>query len=248
MKYLRVIPSLLLSQNKLVKGVKFSNHKIAGSPETTITSLESQGADEIILIDIDSYRNKDHKIDLNYLKEITNNCQTPITYGGGIDTVKKGVDVIKSGFEKIYLNRILLKNPKILREFSNNLGSQAIVAGINLTKKDERYKIYEDKNNKYELIDYINLIQEMGIGEIKITFVDYEGTKKGFDINFLKKLSEYIKVSSIYEGGIGSLDHLNDAFSNGASAIALGTMITFKDYNIIKIKKFLKNQGYKIRV
>ena len=83
---------------------------------------------------------------------------------------------------------------------------------------------------------------------IKITFVDYEGTKKGFDINFLKKLSEYIKVSSIYEGGIGSLDHLNDAFSNGASAIALGTMITFKDYNIIKIKKFLKNQGYKIRV
>ena len=121
-----------------------------------------------------------------------------------------------------------------MREFSNNLGSQAIVAGINLTKKDERYKIYEDKNNKYELIDYINLIQEMGIGEIKITFVDYEGTKKGFDINFLKKLSEYIKVSSIYEGGIGSLDHLNDAFSNGASAIALGTMITFKDYNIIK--------------
>ena len=159
---------------------------------------------------------------------------------GGIDTVKKGVDVIRSGFEKIYLNRILLKNPKILRELSINLGSQAIVAGINLTKKDESYKIYEDKNNKYELIDYINLIQEMGIGEIKITFVDYEGTKKGFDINFLKKLSEYIKVSSIYEGGIGSLDHLNDAFSNGASAIALGTMITFKDYNIIKIKKILK--------
>lgn len=248
MKYLRIIPSLLLFKKKLVKGVKFSNHKIAGNPSTTILSLENQGADEIILLDIEAYRNNNYNIDYDFLKSITQETTTPITYGGGVDTVKKGLDVIKSGFEKVYLNRILLKKPRIIKELSENIGSQAIVAGVNLTKEGSKYKIFEDVDNKYDLFDYINLIQELGAGEIKITFVDLEGTCAGLDISFIQKLLKIINISNIFEGGIGDLKHLKNAFENKIDAVALGTLIIFKDYNIVKIKKYLDNEGFRIRI
>ena len=108
--YLRIIPSLLLSENKLVKGTNFRNHKNAGSPVSTVVAFDSQGADEISLIDIDTYHNKNIEPNLKMLREISKICSTPITFGGGIKDLKTAKEIIKSGAEKIYINRKILED------------------------------------------------------------------------------------------------------------------------------------------
>ena len=246
MQYLRIIPSLLLSQNKLVKGVNFRDHRNAGSPASTVVALESQGADEILLIDIDSYISSKSKPNLEILKKISKICSTPITFGGGIDNLDLAKEIIRSGAEKIYLNRKILSKIDFITDLVKNLGGQAIVIGINLIKIENNYKIFE--NNKTNILEYINNIQKLGIGEIKITFVDREGSKSGLDLEYCEHLLKYIRVSCIFEGGIGTLDQIEQAFGKKISAIGLGTMLTFTDYNIVKIKSHLFNKGYKVRM
>jgi imidazole glycerol-phosphate synthase subunit HisF len=246
MQYLRIIPSLLLSQNKLVKGVNFRDHRNAGSPASTVVALESQGADEILLIDIDSYISSKSKPNLEILKKISKICCTPITFGGGIDNLDLAKEIIRSGAEKIYLNRKILSKIDFITDLVKNLGGQAIVIGINLIKIGSNYKIFE--NNKTNILEYINNIQKLGIGEIKITFVDREGSKSGLDLEYCEYLLKYIRVSCIFEGGIGTLDQIEQAFGKKISAIGLGTMLTFTDSNIVKIKSHLFNKGYKVRM
>lgn len=248
MKYLRIIPSLLLSNGKLVKGSKFKNHMNAGSPASTVVALDSQGADEICLLDIDSYISNKKEPDLETLKKVSKISSTPITFGGGINNLEIAKKVLRSGAEKIYLNRSVIKNKNIIKELVSHFGGQALVVGINLIEYKNSYKIYEDKNNIIDVIDYIIEIQNLGIGEIKITYVNREGSKKGLDLKYSNHLLKFIKVSSIFEGGIGNLSQLEECFKNNINAVALGTMITFSDYNIVKIKRYLFNKNYDIRL
>ena len=248
MKYLRLIPSLLLSNGKLVKGCNFKNHRNAGSPASTVVALDSQGADEICLLDIDSYISNKKEPDLETLKKVSKISSTPITFGGGINNIEIAKKVLRSGAEKIYLNRTIIKNKKIIKELVLHLGGQAIVVGINLIEYKNSYKIYEDKNNSIDIINYINEIQNLGVGEIKITYVNREGSKKGLDLKFSKYLLKFVRVSSIFEGGIGDLNQIEECFKNNIEAVALGTMITFSDYNIVKIKRHLFNKSYDIRL
>jgi cyclase len=248
MNLLRIIPSLLLSNKKLVKGTMFKNHKSAGNPITTTLAFENQGADEISIIDIDCYKKKDLEPDYNTLSKIAKFSTTPITFGGGVKNLNIAKKVIRAGAEKIYINRSILKNKGIITDLVKYFGGQAVVVGINLFKENNNYRIYEDIKNEIDLEKYILQIQEMGIGEIKILFVDREGNKIGLDLECCKYLNKIINVSCIFEGGIGSLDHLENAFDEGIKAISLGTMLIFCDYNIVKIKTHLLNKGYNVRL
>ena len=244
--YLRIIPSLLLSENKLVKGTNFSNHKNAGSPVSTVVAFDSQGADEISLIDIDTYHNKSIGPNLKMLKEISKICSTPITFGGGIKDLKTAREIIKSGAEKIYINRKILEDISFAKILVKEFGGQAVVVGINIIQNNNEYEIYED--NKIGIFEYVKKVQNLGIGEIKFMFVNSEGNKLGLDLNFCEMILEHIHVPCIFEGGIGSLEHLEQAFDKKVKAIALGSLLTFNDYNIVKIKRHLFNKNYKVRL
>lgn len=246
MDYIRIIPSLILSEKKLVKGVKFTNHRIAGNPVSTIKALESQKADEILLVDIDSYKKKRNGPDLLTLESITKEMNTPLTFGGGIDSFEIAKKVIKLGVEKIYLNRSVLYNEINIKKLVEHFGGQAIVIGLNLININGQLLIYEKQDEN--LFDYIKKIQDLGVGEFKITFVDREGTNLGPDLNNCKILKEIVNISTIFEGGIGKLDHLSQLVENGINSIALGSMIIFSDYNIFKIKTYLKNINYLVRM
>ena len=248
MNYLRIIPSLLLSKGKLIKGINFQNHKNAGSPSSTVLALESQGADEISLIDIDNYVTGINKEpDFETLKKVSEVTSTPITFGGGINSLDTAKKVIRYGAEKIYLNRIAYKDKNLIIDLVKYFGGQAIVIGINIINSNNIYSIYE-KNIHKDLIEHLIEIQNLGIGEIKINFVDREGTKKGLDLTFIKKLLKHIRVSSVFEGGIGNLNQIEEAFNTKINAIGLGTMITFNDYNIFKIKRYLIDKNFNVRI
>lgn len=243
---IRIIPSLLLSNKRLVKGVNFKNHKDVGDPVGTCKSLNSQNSDEIVLCDLQSYINKDNDMDYETLNDISKSVMTPITAGGGINTIDKAIKAFTNGADKIYLNSILHSDKEIVRRISDIYGAQSIMGGINIVKIKNKYRIYE--NNDLDALTWFRFLQELQLGEIKINFVDLEGTRKGLDLDICKKFLELSKKPIIFEGGVGSLNHLKDAVSIGVEAISLGSLIFFSDYNIIKIKQFLFNNDFNVRI
>ncbi len=246
MSYIRIIPSLLLSEKKLVKGINFKNHKNAGSPITSINALDSQKCDEIFLIDLDSYKRKNDP-DYDTLNKISEISSSPITFGGGINSLEKAEMAFASGADKIYLNSVLFKKPELISEIAKKYGNQSIISGINIIKEKGKYFVLEDKEKKIDPIQYSQYLESIGSAEIKITFVNLEGTKKNLDIDYAIKIKEKVNIPCIYEGGIGKLEDIAICIQSGIESLAIGTIIIFSDCNIIKIKHFLKNLKYKVR-
>jgi len=144
---IRIIPSLLIYNNTLVKGVKFTNYKNAGNPVTTVLGYQSQKADEISLINLNHYK-KEGDFDLKILKKISKVCNTPITFGGAVDSFTKVSQIFSSGADKVYISKYFYKNIKFIDKISSHYGSQSIVGGINLVKIDKDYKLLEDETKK----------------------------------------------------------------------------------------------------
>lgn len=244
---LRIIPSLLLSNGRLVKGSNFNNHIDVGNPKTTTKAFEAQGADEIFIIDLEQYRNPNLKKNLsNTLSDISKNLMTSITFGGGIKTFSRAKECFRLGADKIYLSSILFEDFKIVNEISKVFGSQSIVCGINIIKKNNKYFLYE--NEKINFDSWLEKINNLPVGEIKITFVNLEGSRNGPDVKFCEKLSTFFDHPIVVEGGVGNLNHIKQISKTGISGLALGTILNFSELNIIKIKQFLTNEKIKIRI
>jgi cyclase len=244
MNFIRIIPSILISNKKCVKGIKFKNHVLAGSPVTTAIAFDSQQADEILVLDLDAFQ-KNLSPDFDILKEISQKISTPITFGGNlknINDIKKSFD---SGADKIFLNTMLLKDTKIIEEVAKIYGSQSIMGGINLKKFNNFYKVYSFPNY-LEPMSHLKKLEQMGVGEIKITFVDTDGTRKGIDVKYCIEILSQIRIPCIFGGGIGNLSHIKSLVESGIKAISLGSMLYFSDYNIVKVKKFLINEKYQV--
>ena len=139
MSYLRIIPSMLLQNRKLVKGCNFQNYKNAGSPKTTIQAFDSQKSDEIILIDIDGYKN--NKQDFKELNNISKYSNTPLTFGGGLDNLDKIKLSFKNGADKIYLSSSIIENQILIKETSRIYGNQSIIGGINIISDGKDCKL-----------------------------------------------------------------------------------------------------------
>tara|TARA_Y100001958_G_C21215131_1_gene540573 strand:- start:397 stop:1131 length:735 start_codon:yes stop_codon:yes gene_type:complete len=244
MSYLRIIPSMLLQNRKLVKGCNFQNYKNAGSPKTTIQAFDSQKSDEIILIDIDGYKN--NKQDFKELNNISKYSNTPLTFGGGLDNLDKIKLSFKNGADKIYLSSSIIENQILIKETSRIYGNQSIIGGINIISDGKDCKLY--KNNQINPYDFSKKIQDSGVGEIKITFVNLEGTRKGMNLFLCEKFLKLLNIPIIFEGGIGSLEDIEKCFNIGVKNLALGTLIIFSDYNIFKIKQYLSNKKFNVRI
>ncbi len=246
MNNFRIIPSLLLKGKRLVKGKKFKNHIDSGDPVKTCVAYDSQLADEIFLVDLEAFEKKKEP---NYkiLNEIISECNTPITFGGNINSIDIATKSIKSGADKVLINTNL--NKKIVNQISEKFGGQSIVAGIDIILKDN--KIFQFQNNQIKEINIYEKISEiinLNIGELKITFVEREGTESGFNFELAKEIIKISNKPVVFEGGFSTLEDINLAFKKNINSIALGAMITFSDNNIFKIKQFLENQGYDMRL
>ncbi len=246
MKNFRIIPSLLIKDKRLVKGKNFKNHVDSGDPVKTCVAYDSQLADEIILIDLGAFEKK-IKPDFEILDKVVSECNTPITFGGNISNLDDAICAIKAGADKVLINSNL--NENLINQISEKFGNQSIVAGIDLILKDN--KIFQFHNNQIleiNIYDKISKILKLNIGELKITFVDKEGTKKGFNHNLAQEIIKITDKPVIFEGGFSTLEDINFAFKKNINSIALGSMITFSDNNIFKIKQFLENIDYDMRL
>lgn len=247
----RLIPSLLLKGGRLVKGVRYSDLRDAGSPVTTVRAHNAQGADELMLLDIEASRNKTLP-DLATIRAVAQECFMPLTVGGGIIDKSVAKACMESGADKLLLTTAVYDRPELIDELAGIYGNQSIVLGVDIVETPEGWKLYDHRRmapiNDRHWFDWIKENIARGVGELRLMAVSREGTRTGMDCELFQTIVHDVNVPIILEGGAGTLEHLHQAMTAGCRAVAVGTLLVFSDNNLIKVKRYLANAGHAMRL
>lgn len=226
----RKIVILLLKQNGLFKGTKFKNHEYIGDPLNTIRIFNKKKIDELVLFDIDaSLENKEPNYDL--LSKITRESEMPFSYGGGLRDIEVVKKVTRLGVEKISINTALFKNNNFVEDCISYLGSQSVMASIDLKKTIfGKYKAYSYSGkikNNIDITKHIKYLEKKGIGEILLNFIDRDGMMSGTDLDYGDELAKKLTIPVVISGGICSKDEIKKIFKSHISAIAASSLFVF---------------------
>jgi cyclase len=227
----RVIPVLLLHKGGLVKTTHFSSAKYVGDPINAVKIFNEKEVDELIVLDIDASKGA-REPNYELIADIASECFMPICYGGGVHTVDQALRIVKLGIEKISVNTGAISNPKLVSELAEVLGAQSVVAGVD-AKRDwlGRYRVFDAARSKltaYALEDYAVSLERAGAGEIFLNSVDRDGSREGYDLNLISKVTQAVSIPVIACGGAGRIEDFVGATGVGASAVAAGSMFVFQ--------------------
>ncbi|MFT8348038.1 imidazole glycerol phosphate synthase subunit HisF [Clostridium saccharoperbutylacetonicum] len=251
MKNIRVIARLDVKNDYLVKGINLEGLRKIGDPNEFAKRYYEQGADEIIYMDIvASLYNRNNLTDI--IRKTTEDIFIPITVGGGIRSVEDAQKILKSGADKVAINTAAIKRPELISEISNKFGSQCMVLSIEAKKiSDSKWEAYYDNGREKTGIDVIEWAKkgyELGAGEILLTSVDMEGTKKGFDYELIKNVSEIIPIPVIASGGMGKFEDMEKVVTDSrADAVAIASVLHYKRTDIQTLKEESINAGINVR-
>lgn len=247
----RIIPCLDVKDGRVVKGTNFVNLVDAGSPVELAERYSKEGADELVFLDITASAEK-RKTLVSLVKDVAAAIRIPFTVGGGISEIKDIEALLKSGADKVSLNSAIVKNPGLITEASLQFGSQAVVAAIDVKFNGSKYKVYvKGGREETDLIgmDWCRRATELGAGEILLTSMDKDGTKEGYDINFLKDLTSTVTVPVIASGGAGNMEHFLEAFRDAnVDACLAASLFHFNILQIKDLKKYLHDNGITVRL
>jgi len=252
MDNVRVIPCLDVDNGRVVKGINFVNLTDAGDPIEQAKLYYDGGADEICFLDITASHEK-RKAMLDVVKNTTKNCFVPITVGGGVRSVKDISDLLNSGADKVSINTAAVKDINLVNQASNEFGAQCIVVAVDAKKiSNEKWEIFtHGGRNKtgIDAIDFAKKAEDNGAGEILLTSMDRDGTKKGYDIDLLSKVTSNLSVPVIASGGVGSLEHLYEGIKRGgASAVLAASIFHYGEHTIRQTKEYLKSKNVSVRL
>ncbi|MBF96100.1 MAG: Imidazole glycerol phosphate synthase subunit HisF [Alphaproteobacteria bacterium MarineAlpha9_Bin4] len=253
---LRIIPCLDVKNGRVVKGINFIDLIDAGDPVEQAKIYDRQGADELCFLDITaSVENRELLLDI--VNKTAKNCFMPLTVGGGVKSVKDIRSLLFAGADKVSINSAAIKNPKLITKGANNFGNQCIVVAIDakISKNSSIKSGYEVFSHggrvptNIDAVDWAKRAVSLGAGELLITSMDRDGTKKGFDINLTKKISSSVSVPIIASGGVGCIKDFIDGFQEGgASGLLAASVFHFGKFKIHDVKKELKNKGLPVRI
>ena len=214
-----------------MKSVKFSRHKYVGDPINAVKIFNEKEVDEIAVIDISATAEK-RGPNIERIKEIASEAFMPLAYGGGITKVNEIRDLISSGVEKVILNYSAWKNPALVTEGAKIVGSQSVVVSIDVKRNIwGKYKVYTQNgrmNTGIHPVTYAKQMEDAGAGEIILNAIDRDGTFEGYDTMLLQEVSSAVQIPVVAIGGAGSVEDMRAAISNGASAVAAGSLFVFQ--------------------
>ena len=242
----RIIPSLLIKNNKLVKGKNFKDYRNVGDPVSAIKVYSNQQADELIFIKIDDKESiRDF---VNILSVASSNCFTPLTAGGGIVNLKIIETLLKSGADKVIINSYLLENKPFLKKASKVFGKSTIIAGVDIIKDNNSYQIFNNKKKKVvkniDLFEWLKFLDNDDCGEIYINCVHADGLMNGYDIDLAKLIMKNIRTPVIFNGGAGNFNHIFELFSKtNVHAAGCSSIFHFGDNNPIRANSYIRNRG-----
>lgn len=248
----RIIPCLDIRDGRTVKGVNFENIRDAGDPVELGAFYASQGADELVFLDITA-TNEKRKTLSELVNRISHHINIPFTVGGGISSVEDVNILLQNGADKISVNTSAFKSPDLIKELSKEFGSQCVVLAIDTKlEADGEWYVYLNggrvKTNT-KCRDWAKQAVDLGAGEILLTSMNHDGTKQGFALDISEQLVKDLPVPIIASGGGGSMEHFEDVFNIAKADAALAASIFhFKEIGIPELKQFLKEKGIEIRL
>ena len=257
----RLIPVLLLKNGWLVQSKNFSNYQNLGNPITAVKRLSEWAADELIYLDISKDETYDIRRDdqgypnrknfLEIIADVSKNAFMPITVGGKIKNIKTINKYLANGADKISINKITRENPDFVKISSKEFGSQCIIVSVDVKPIEGTYYLYsyENKQNTDIIaLDWILKMQDYGAGEILLNFVERDGMKIGYDIDFISKVSNVLNVPLIACGGAGDWDDFLEVLSKtNAQAVAAANIFHFRDQSVYLAKKYLYDSNIYVR-
>jgi cyclase len=250
----RIIPSLLIHDNGLVKTVNFKNPKYVGDPINAVRIFNEKEVDELAVFDIDAtVLGKEPNYSL--IERLANQSMMPLCYGGGVKTVEQAQRIFSLGIEKIALSSAVLYNPKLITEISDRVGAQSVIVVLDVKKKLlGGYEVFTHNGKKATGINpfkFVEEAQKLGAGEIVINSIDKDGVMKGYDLDLIAKVREKISLPMTVLGGAGSLTDIEKVIDqHGVIGVAAGSLFVFKGpYKAVLINyptQVEKNKIFKI--
>ena len=249
----RIIPCLDVDKGRVVKGVNFLNIRDAGDPVEIAKRYDTEGADEITMLDITaSYETRDTTY--KTVESIASQVFIPLTVGGGVRKIEDIKKLLRSGADKVSINTSAVENPSFVKEAADKFGSQCIVVAVDakaMTDKEDTWEVvtYGGRNRTgIDVLEWTEQVAAYGAGEILLTSMDRDGTKEGFDNNLVSKVSSGISIPVIASGGVGNLDHLIDGVKiGGAEAVLAASIFHFSEFSIKEAKEAMKASGITVR-
>jgi cyclase len=251
----RVIPCLDVHQGRVVKGTNFVNLRDAGDPVQIAQRYESEGADELVFLDITA-SHEDRGIILDVVRRTAEQVFMPLTVGGGIRTLEDIRTLLQAGCDKVSINSTACKNPEFVKQAAERFGSQCIVVNIDprRVQRDgkEFWEVYINGGRTptgLEAVAWAEQVEALGAGEIVVTSMDRDGTKDGYDLPITAAVSQRVQIPVVASGGAGKPEHLVEAILIGkADAVLAASIFHFGEFTISQTKRMMAESGIPVRL
>ena len=248
----RIIPCLDIKDGRTVKGVNFEHIRDAGDPVELGALYAEQGADELVFLDITATIEK-RKTLCELVNRIAHHINIPFTVGGGISSVEDVSMLLQNGADKISVNTSVFRRPELIGELAKEFGSQCVVLAIDARREEDgEWYVYLNGGRirtEMRCIDWARAGVERGAGEILLTSMNNDGTKKGFALDITRELAASLAVPVIASGGGGIPEHFADILGPGRADAALAASIFhYKEISIPELKRYLQTQGVAVRI
>lgn len=263
----RIIPCMDVKDGRVVKGVNYINFRDAGDPVEQAAWYNDQGADELTFLDITASLEHRQTV-LDIVRRTAEQVFIPFTVGGGIRTIEDIRETLNAGADKVSIMTAAVQNPEIITEGAERFGSQCIVVAVDVRRvpdpnRDDSdlgynpdaeivWKVHTHGGTKptdLDGLEYARRAVELGAGELLVTSMDGDGTRAGYDIEVLRRISESVSVPVIASGGAGNVDHMYEALTVGkCDAVLAASIFHFRQYTIAQVKQELAARGVPVRL
>ncbi len=254
----RIIPCLDVKGGRVVKGVKFRDHRDAGDPVELAAFYNKEGADELVFYDITA-SSEERNIMLDVVERTADQVFIPLTVGGGLRTVADMRAMLEAGADKISINTAAVLDPTLITKGAERFGAQCIVLGMDAKRVPDstptRWVVHTHtgadggKSTGQDAIEWAVRAVELGAGEIVVNSIDADGTQAGYDLELLRAISESVTVPVVASGGAGNMKDMYEAIIKGkADAVLAASIYHYGMYTIRATKEYLEGQGIPVRM
>jgi cyclase len=246
----RIIPCLDVKDGRVVKGINFVGLRDAGDPIECGLRYSEEGADELVFLDITASSDR-RNIVADMVQRVADAINIPFTVGGGLRNVDDIQSILRAGADKISLNTQAVESPDLVRDAAERFGSQCIVVAIDARREGNGAKVFtHGGRNRTDLdaVEWSQRVAQLGAGEILLTSMDADGTKKGYDLELTRRVATSVQIPVIASGGAGNLEHLLHGLKEGcASAVLAASIFHFRELSVHQAKGYLREHGVLVR-
>ncbi len=251
MSKVRIIARLDIKGPNLIKGIHLEGLRVIGDPQEHARRYYEQGADELLYMDsVASLYDRNNLTDI--VRYTAENVFIPLTVGGGVRSLADAEKLLHSGADKVAINTAATRRPELITEVARHFGSQCMVMGIEAKRRPGGgWEAYTDNGREHtglDVIEWAKRGQDLGAGEILLTSVDQEGTRRGFDVELCRKVSQAVTIPVIVSGGLGEPSHLVEVLRDGkADAVAVADALHYRRHGLADLRRAAREAEIDVR-